>query len=192
LTVSAGAAKKSGTDEVKSESEVIAEQSHEINPYETEEKGHSEYEHELVKSMDLKKWEWSKNSPKEYNPPVIPRVDLHKMLKKRLTEGNGIRVRTGEEWLGLKHQYMDDDEMTKQIEDKIHERNDIRKDPKSAEGLAFEIRQSLDNLYYEQFRGTRNYMELAEFTSFLDGDELKRILHDDIDPIQNIINKFGK
>jgi hypothetical protein len=189
LKVSGGTAKKEGTDELKSDAQVIAEQSHEITPNETDEKGHSEYEHELIKSQELGKWEWSKNGAKEYSPPVIPREDLHKMLKKRLTEGKGVQVRVGEGWLGLGYKHMDDDEMAREIEDKIHERNDIRKDQKSAEGLAFEIRQSLDNIYYGKFRGTKDYIENEEFASFLKGDELKRILDDDIDPIQNIIDK---
>jgi hypothetical protein len=110
------------------------------------------------------------------------------MLKKRLTEGKSIRVRIGEEWLGLKHEYMDPDKMAEKIEEKIHDRNDIRKDPKSAEALAFKIRSSLDAIMNTPFRGTVVFMEQQEFVAFLKGEDLKAIFDEDIDPIQQIIN----
>lgn len=189
LKVSGGTANKEGTDELKSDAEVIAEQSQEISPNETDEKGHTEYEHELIKSQELGRWEWSKNGAKEYNPPVIPREDLHKMLKKRLAEGKKIRVKIGKGW--FTDNYMEMDAVAEEIEKKIHARNDIRKDPKSAEALAFKIRASLDAIMNGKYRGTTAYMEEQEFTSFLGGEDLKAIFDNDIDPIQDAIKEKG-
>jgi hypothetical protein len=189
LKVSGGTAKKEGTDELKSDAQVMAEQSHEINPNETDEKAHSEYEHELIKSQELGRWEWSKKGAKEYNPPIIPREDLHKMLKKRLTEGDGVHVKVGKKWLGMRDDFMDEDEMAEGFEEKIHNRNDIRKDPKSAEALAFKIRASLDAITYGKYRGATIAMDKEEFTGFLEGQDFKAILDDDADPITRAINK---
>lgn len=187
LKISAGTAKKSGIEENRSPAEVAKEGREEIRPYETDEKASSTYEHELIGSSDLGKWQWP--DPKaEYNPPVIPREDLHKMLVKKLTEGENIRVKIGEGW--VLNRYMDMDKVAKEIEDKIHERNEIRKDPKTAEALVFDIRNRLEEIIHEIDSGSHlANMSKERFELFLNGGELKRRLNKYIDPIQDIINK---
>jgi hypothetical protein len=182
LRVSGGTAKKEGVDDLTTVSKDIAEQSQQVRSYELDEKASSVQVHEWIKPVDLKKWEWSKNGETEYNPPVIPREDLHKILKKRLTEGEEVRVKIGEGFLG--NRYLGTNDMLERIEEKIHQRNDIRKDPKSAEALAFKIRASLEAIMFGKYHGTVAYIEEQTFNSYLEGTELKSILNDDIDPIQ--------
>ena len=169
LKISAGTAKKEGAEE------------------KMDEKTSSTFEHELIGSEELGKWEWSSKHQPEYKPPTISRDDLHKMLKKKLTEGVDILVKIGEGLLGNK--YMDFDKMAEQIEERIHARNDIRMDPKSAEALVLEIRQSLENIMNRRYHGLTAYLEQDQFKSFLDGSELKYILDKDIDPMQELIDK---
>ena len=181
LTVSGGTAKKEGADENAEPKEDFHNE-----PKEMEENKSQALENELIGSVDLGKWHWP-DSKAEYNPPVIPREDLHKLLKKKLTEGEAVRVKIDEGFFGNK--YLNVEDMAKDLEEKIHGRNDIRKDPKSAEGLVLEIRKSLDSIMYGKLRGSTAYIESEQFSSFLEGEEFRHILDKDIDPMQDIINK---
>ncbi len=182
LKISAGTAKKEGVDEHSPEEDL-----HNA-PKELDEKANQSYEHELIGSHDLGKWQWP--DPKaEYNPPVIPREDLHKMMMEKLTEGDDIRVRIKAGVLGL-NEYKEMKEVANEIEEKIHSRNDIRKDAKTSEALVFDIRKCLENLNNEKDPGMHYaHMEEQRFALFLDGGELKNILDKYIDPMKDLISR---
>lgn len=183
LKVSAGPAKKEGVDEDGQEQLDMHNA-----PKEMEENKSQTFEREIIGSSDLGKWHWP-DANAEYSPPVIPREDLHKMMTKMLTEGDDIRVKTKTGLLGL-NEYMKMENVAKAIEDRIHDRNDIRKDPKTAEALVFDIRKKLENLIYEKDSGLSfAHMEMDRFELFRKGGELSGILDKYIDPMQEIINK---
>ena len=179
--VSAGTAKKEGVEEKKKEIDLKNE------PKEMDEKVEQAFEHELIGSATLGKWEWSSKHKPEYNPPVMPREDLHKLLLKKLEEGDNIRVKTGKNIVGL-YAYIPMNDVAKEIEKRIHLRNDIKKDPKTMEAIVFDIRNTLEDLMKKSgFHHT--HMESQQFNNFLDNGKLKEILDGNIDPFQEIINQ---
>ena len=182
LRVSAGPAKKEGIDE-----NVPAKLDFHNEPKDMEDITSQSFEHELIGSVDLGKWHWP-DSKAEYNPPIIPREDLHKLMMKKLTEGDDIRVKTGKGV--LLNKYLDMKDVSNEIEKEIHKRNDIRKDPKTAEALVFDIRKSLEKLIYENDSGmSYAHMEYERFQLYYRGGELRTILDKYIDPMQDLINK---
>lgn len=170
LKVSAGAGKKKGAER------------------EFAEQGSSEKVHELVKPADIGKWVWPKPDA-VYKPPVIPHEELHKMVVKMLKEGGNIRVKIGEGT--VTNTYMKIEDVAKIIEGKIHARNDIRKDPKSAEALVFAIRKMLEVIMKEKqvSFGEYAHIERYRFDTFL-VFELKKILDQQIDPIKMVVDEY--
>jgi hypothetical protein len=182
LKVSGGTAKKEGLEEHTSESKKSEkEMDDKFNK--------SLADHEFIGSKDLGRWVWP-NPHAKYTPPVIPREDLHKLLEKKLTEGDNIRIKVGSGLMGF-NRYMPIYEVAKKIEDKIMSRNDIKKDPKSIEALVIDIRNRLEDVIHEINSGV-HYANMDEnrFNLFLNGGELKRRLDSNIDPLQDIINRY--
>ena len=169
LKISAGTAKKEGAEE------------------KMDEKASSTFEHEFIGSKELGKWEWSSKHQPEYKPPVISGKDLHDMLVDKLQEGPEIQVKKGENWIG--NTYWNKDDVAKEIEKRIARRNDIRMDPKSAEALVLEIRQTLEATMMRRYHGLAAYLDKTQFDLFLDGGDLKHILDNDIDPMLELMNK---
>jgi hypothetical protein len=181
LKVSAGPAKKEGVDEDGQEKLDLHNAPKEMNDNKSQ-----TFEREIIGSSDLGKWRWP-DAKAEYNPPVIPREVLHKMMVKMLTEGDDIRVKVGREF--MLNQYMDMKKVANEIENEIHARADIRKDPRTAEAMVFDIRKRLEILIHEKDSGMRfPHMESDRFDLFLKGGEMKGILDRYIDPMQEIIN----
>jgi hypothetical protein len=181
--VSGGTAKKKGVEEQSAQAaESDAKKDPELDKHES----HT-YEHELIGSKDLGKWEWSSTHKAEYNPPIISAKDLHDLMKDTLTDGQKIRVKIGEGFWGNK--YKDYDELAKDIEENINKRNDIRMDPKAIEAVIIEIKQTLEATMMRRFHGQIPYLEESQFKSFLNDGDLKSILDKDIDPMREVINK---
>ena len=183
--ISGGTAKKEGTEENKSSHE-IAEDAKEnrkiVAPNSSDEKGGSEYEHEWLKSSDLYRFEWSKDHHEEFTPAIMPADRLHEMTMKKLKVANieVIIKKSSSFWEA--DVVLDRKKVAEQIEAKIHERNDVRKDPKSIEALLFEIVNTL--------RGKgKGEVSKNDFDSLLTGDKWLVFIQKYVDPIQQIIAK---
>lgn len=142
---------------------------------------------ELVAPVDLGKWEWPKPDY-EYNPPVMPRKDFHELFVKVLTKGTNIRVKKGSSW-GL-NDYMTADEVAQETENIIHKKRGLKFDGKTAEALALDIREALEDLMEEGGIATFDHMERDEFNRFVNGSELQHILNKYVDSLQEMINAY--
>jgi len=170
--ISGGTAKKEGTDEMES-----------VAPNDSEEKVGDEYEWELVKSSELYRFEWSKDHHEEYIPATMPAEKLHDMTIKKLKVAKiKIIINKSSSWY-QSDTVMEREKVAQAIETKIHERNDIRKDPKSIEALLFEIVNTLDQMSND------GQVWESDFNHFLNGKSWATMMQHYIDPIQEIIEK---
>jgi hypothetical protein len=186
LKVSGGTAKKEGGEEHSAKAEVSGAGENEDKPKEMDEKASHSFEHELIGSKDLGKWEWSSKHKAEYNPPVISSKDLQEMLVDKLKVGPKIRVL---EKAGILNDYVDLEKLAQVIGRKIQARKDIRQDPRSIEAMTCEIRQDLEATMMRRYHGLTPYLEQSQFDTFVNGDDLQIILDRNTDPMKEVINK---
>ena len=184
--VSGGTAKKEGMEEGKSHKEIedeAKEKRESVAPTDSDEKGGGEYEWELVKSSDLYRFEWSKDHHEELKSATMPAEQIHDMTMKKLKVAN-IKIIKNKyaEWY-KRDSFEDREEVAKAIEKKIHERNDIRREPKSIEALLFEIVNTLDQM------SNNGEVWKSDFDHFLNGKAWSTMIEKYIDPIQLVIKE---
>ncbi len=126
---------------------------------------------------------------KQYNPKTITDDRLKTILTDKLCEGLNVKVRLPSGSLFVPDIIHSTEQIADDLVRMIRIRKDIRKDEKSMEGLAHDIRASLNNLNVERFG--RDYIHLDRFQFFLFEGELKRILDKYIDPCLEIQKRLS-
>ncbi len=140
----------------------------------------------LINSSQLGTWDFPQEKP--YNPEYTNRDRIKNIVKNKLTEGWDIRVFTPSDAWYKSDTKWDIDDLAERLAAKIDARKDIRRDAKSIEGLAHDIRQRLDDMGR---RWGRDYIEAARFESFVNGELDAMMSATYIDPARDLLNRAG-
>jgi hypothetical protein len=113
-------------------------------------------------------------SIKDYEPEITSDNDIYEITKNMLYKGWNIRV-ANEDY------YIDNELIATETSNKIIQRQDIKKDRKSIEGLTHGIRQALEEM--ETGRIWNYHVEERKFYEFLNGPKFNALLDNIKDPL---------
>jgi len=124
----------------------------------------------------------------KYNPEYVTRDRIKSIVSDKLTQGWNVRVFTPSDAWYKPDTGWSIDQIAERLAAKIDARADIRRDAKSIEGLAHDIRQRLDVLGE---RWGRDYIEAARFESFVNGELDAMMTATYIDPVRDALLRSG-
>lgn len=134
-----------------------------------------------VRLADEHKSEFKVPGRKEYKAPYIPDDQLRAVLKTVLEKNWGVTVKKKVDFWFDKNWTVD--QIIDPLITRINRRRNLRRDQKTMEGLAHEIRKELDRLGE---RWGPDYVDESRYELFVEGGELDRILDHYVDPCQVI------
>ena len=136
----------------------------------------------LVAEKDLGSFKWP---DKPYTPPFISRSKIKSILLDKLTEGMDVRVFTPSGSAFTPDWQWPVDLIADKLTAKIDSRRDIRRDEKSIEGLAHDIRQRLDILSKKDW--ARDWIDNKTFENFVSKDLDALMTARYIDPAKQLV-----
>lgn len=141
-------------------------------------------EQTLVEGKDLGSFKWP---DKPYAPPFLARSDIKSIMEDKMCDGLNIRVFTPSGSAFIPDTQWSDEKIAETLTAKIDSRKDIRRDWKSMEGLAHDIRQRLDIIGIRDW--ARDWIDDKTFLNFVNKDLDKIMTASYIDPCKQLVDR---
>jgi hypothetical protein len=138
----------------------------------------------LVGEKDLGSFKWP---DKPYTPPYAGRATIKSTILDKITEGWDVRVITPSGSMFEADQALTNDQIAEKLTARIDRRTDIRRDAKSIEGLAHDIRQRLDILGKRDW--SRDWIDSKDFDKFVNTDLDAIMTASYIDPCKQLVDR---
>lgn len=138
----------------------------------------------LVNEKDLGSFKWP---DKPYAPPYAGRSTIKSALLDKLTDGLNVRVFKPSGSAFIPDEEWPIDKIAETLTAKIDGRTDIRRDEKSIEGLAHDIRQRLDVIGKRDW--ARDWIDDKTFLNFVNVELDKIMTATYIDPCKQLVDR---
>jgi hypothetical protein len=142
-------------------------------------------EQTFADERDLGSFKWP---DKPYTPPFASRSSIKAILLDKITEGFNVRVFTPSGSAFIPDTQWSNEDIAEKLTAKIDSRKDIRRDGKSIEGLAHDIRQRLDVLAARDW--SRDWIDDKTFEAFVKNDLEKMMTASYVDPCKKLIDGY--
>lgn len=141
-------------------------------------------QHTFVEEEDLGSFKWPE---KPYSPAFATRSSIKAILLDKITEGFNVRVFTPSGSMFTADTQWTNEEIAEKLTAKIDSRKDIRRDGKSIEGLAHDIRRRLDIIATRDW--ARDWIDDKAFEKFIKNDLEKMMTASYVDPCKELMDR---
>ena len=127
--------------------------------------------------------EWRMPQPETYESSYVDREELEQIIAKVFRSDLQDVEKPGEHFFS--DEKVTPDDLAREVADVVMRRDDLRRDAKSMEGLAFDVKNRLNEKAHGWFRlFTGGHVDYDDFESFIRSESMKSVLDEYVDTFE--------